>query len=209
MCHYPLSKQPWWALELIRALWYTISVIITAQWLLQNHKVIAMIKQCFTFKVISGWKHFHVAWSMLLLDHLQTTCQTRAFTEATEGPSMGWVVLQLCPSTELMLTILPGWWIQKVTLCWFFIEVDFDVINPKFLMLFCFVVFWEGICLGCFVKTSSFGWVFVPSYKVFSEDTGGMDLFFPFLSTLLKGCLGVCLVTFKHSAHLLEMCQRS
>lgn len=111
-------NEHWRGWELMGVLCYTISVITTAQQLLQHHKVIAMIKQCFTCRVINGWKHFHVAWWGPCC--LWTTCTQslpdQSITETTEGPIMGWVVLQsqLCPITEVMLTVAPDRWIQQM-----------------------------------------------------------------------------------------------
>lgn len=80
------------------------------------------------------------------------------------------------------------------------------IINPKFLMLFHFVVLFF-VCL--FSEINSFGVHLFHPIKSSLKTLGRMDSFFPFLSTLLEDCLGLCLATSRHSACLLEMCQRS
>jgi len=100
----------------------TISVITTAQLLLQHLELIAIMKQCFMCMVTNAGRHCHGAqWVPCCLLTICTQAPLdQHVTEIMAGPVMGQVVLQpqLCPSTEIMLSISPDWWVQKTVPCW-------------------------------------------------------------------------------------------
>lgn len=103
---------------------------------------------------------------------------------------------QLCPSMEIMLSRLT-YEHKKTYLADAVIAVDFDIINPGFLLILC-------VCEQIHLDVH----LFLPMQSSLKM-LGGINSFFPFLSALLKVYSGLRLVTFKHSACLLEMCHRS
>lgn len=121
--------------------------------------------------VTNAGKYCHVAWWVpcCLLTVCTQSLPDQRDAEAMAGLVMGQVVLQpqLCPSTEIMLSISPDWKYKKPCLADAVIAVDFDIINPKFFWFF------------FFVETNKFGCAFVPSYTACSEDTGWDGLILP------------------------------
>lgn len=92
-----------------------------------------------------------------------------ADNRAREGLFMFQVVLQpqLCPSTEILLSISLKWWIQTKCLTDAVTSVGFDIIHNMADFLFYFFLIYK------------FRHAFVPSYTVFSEDSGWDGLILP------------------------------